>query len=176
MIREYDPHRPSRRLHGAGSAALLAFYVFLGAFAGCDDDDGDSARGDVVCEGDACQCAGPGACEVDCQGACDLACTGSGDCDFACGDACGVRCPGSGACRLRVGDSSTVVCSGSGGCDVRCFGECAVECPGSGVCTLICEQGRRCELTRCDDPVTCDDGVQVCNGACPLSAGPDQPS
>lgn len=147
----------------------IVFVVTLTSFTGCgdDNDDDESARGDVTCEGTSCQCPGTGDCDVDCHADCDLACTGSGDCAFACGAACQASCPGSGACFIDVGDASSVVCSGSGGCDVTCHGDCSVECPGSGECIVRCDAGHMCDIERCEDAITCPDGVQVCNGQCP---------
>ena len=143
---------------------VLASLMF-GLSLGCGEDQ--SAQGDVVCNGNECQCPGTGDCEVDCRSDCDLSCTGSGNCDFTCGDGCEASCPGSGACLLDVGDESSVSCTGSGGCDVTCRGDCTVECPGSGECVVRCDDGFNCEITRCEDVVSCPDGVQVCNGACP---------
>jgi hypothetical protein len=153
------PNRVTRFLCrlGLGFSLLVAL--------GCGDDQ--SAQGDVVCNGTECQCPGTGDCEVDCQSDCDLMCTGSGNCDFTCGAGCEASCPGSGACLLDVGDESSVICTGSGGCEVTCRGDCTVECPGSGVCITRCDEGFNCEITRCEDVVSCPGGVQVCNGACP---------
>ena len=146
---------------------LIVFVGALGAFMGCGDDEDGRVRGDAVCSGTECQCPGTGDCEIECRGDCDLACTGSGDCAFSCGAQCEAACPGSGACIVDVGGASSVSCSGSGGCDVTCRGDCTVDCPGSGPCTVRCAAGSDCELTRCEDVVTCSDGIQVCNGACP---------
>lgn len=152
-----------RRIRSVGLCIAACLLVFAG---GCGEDD-EGARGDVTCSGLECQCAGTGDCEVDCRADCDLTCTGSGDCDFSCGANCQAECPGSGACVIQIGDEGSVSCPGSGGCDVTCSGDCTVECPGSGTCITHCGEEFDCELTRCEDAVTCPNGVQVCNGQCP---------
>lgn len=105
---------------------------------------------------------------TDCVSDCDLTCSGSGDCDFICDAGCDVSCPGSGECLATVGHDSAIVCSGSGGCEVECDGDCSIECPGSGTCTVLCDPAAEtCEITRCEDSVSCDADILVCNGQCP---------
>jgi hypothetical protein len=157
------PHtaRFTRKIRVSVAAGLLGLIV-----GACGEDD-ESARGDVVCNGLECQCPGTGDCQVDCRSDCDLSCTGSGDCDFACGAACAASCPGSGLCVIDVGADSSVDCPGSGGCDVTCHGDCSVDCPGSGTCTVRCDATFDCNITRCEDAISCPEGVRVCNGECP---------
>jgi hypothetical protein len=153
------------QLRGLVFRRLLRFLLITTWLGGCGD--ARNVEGDGFCNGNDCQCPSTGDCRIDCGDACDLSCTGSGDCAFSCGLDCLPTCPGSGQCDIATGDEGQVVCAGSGGCNVTCLGDCTVECPGSGLCTVECQPGFDCELTRCEDALSCPNGVQVCNGVCP---------
>jgi hypothetical protein len=150
----------------ANTRMWLPGLMLVASFTAVSCDNGP-CTGDCQCSGNECVCPSTGDCAVDCTDACDLQCAGSGDCDFACSNGCQASCTGSGECLVVAGDDSLISCTGSGDCDITCVGDCVVECPGSGVCIARCDAGFNCEITRCEDVVSCPDGVQVCNGACP---------
>ena len=139
-------------------ALAAALCLASSCFPGSEDD----------CEGEACACPAEGDCRRECLGECDLTCAGAQNCDFACTYDCAATCSGTGTCTAMVAAGSTVTCSGSGGCDVTCVEDCSVDCTGNdALCIARCYDDTVCELLCDGAPVSCPEGVLVCNGDCP---------
>lgn len=98
--------------------------------------------------------------------------TGCPDCNFDCSSAgaCNATCDVNSVCTTnsRGTGKTTTICKSGSACELNCsmLGDCIMNCTSTSACLLRCSNTASCNMTGCS-PLTCANGVIVCNRPCP---------